>query len=380
MMSQPETTLNSPGHVLHGVTPRSEVRGYPEYSPEKEADVGAKKLVSIVIPCYNGERFLAEAIESCLRQTYRNLEIILVDDASPDNCVAIAERYAREDSRVLVIRRAQNGGVARAFNTGFNAARGDYFTRLAQDDLFREDAVEAMVRRLESQPDAGLTYCDCQRMQEDGTLLDVRMLPPPSRVLAWRNLVGVCVMWRRAVWQAIGGFDPEYDTAEDYEYWLRVSRSYPLTKCPGGPFFFGRCHEEQGSCRLAAKQEAATVKLIRKHLPANSLAGWRLRCMSLSYLSYSVATDYSISGMHFRALSRLLRSLLLWPLPFPCDERSVLSAGSLPSGEGDAGACGDSRGSGATAPRTGPTHMLRPFMRLKTLIVIVMRMLRLRRR
>ena len=84
-------------------------------------------LVSIVIPCYNGLRFLPQAIESCLRQTYRDLEVIVVDDASPDDCAAIAERYASRDDRVRVIRRPANGGVSRAFNTGFEAARGEYF-------------------------------------------------------------------------------------------------------------------------------------------------------------------------------------------------------------------------------------------------------------
>src|SRR5438477_12732943 len=85
-------------------------------------------LVSVVIPCYNGAAFLAEAIESCLRQTYRDLEIIVVDDASPDHCAEIAGRYAAADSRVRVLRRARNGGVSSALNTGFRRARGEYFS------------------------------------------------------------------------------------------------------------------------------------------------------------------------------------------------------------------------------------------------------------
>src|SRR4051794_7714636 len=103
-------------------------------------------LVSVVIPFYKGERFLAQAIESCLRQTHRELDVILVDDASPDGCAAIAERYAQRDSRVRLVRRATNGGIARAFNTGFDAARGEYLTRLAQDDLMHDDAVAIMAR------------------------------------------------------------------------------------------------------------------------------------------------------------------------------------------------------------------------------------------
>src|SRR5262249_36647073 len=118
-------------------------------------------MVSIVIPCYKGERFLAEAIESCLRQTYEPPEIIIVDHASPDSCAAIAARCAERDGRVRLVRREANGGVSRAFNTGFEAARGEFFTRLAQDDIFEPDAVARLVTGLRSGgPDAGLAYCD----------------------------------------------------------------------------------------------------------------------------------------------------------------------------------------------------------------------------
>jgi glycosyltransferase involved in cell wall biosynthesis len=92
---------------------------------------GISGLVSIVIPVYGGTRFLGEAIESCLAQTYRDIEIIVVDDASPDESAEIAEGYARRDARVRLVRRAINGGVSRAFNSGFDVARGEYLTRLA---------------------------------------------------------------------------------------------------------------------------------------------------------------------------------------------------------------------------------------------------------
>ena len=75
-------------------------------------------LVSVVIPCYKGERYLAQAIESCLRQTHRELEVIVVDDASPTPDAAIAERFAAADPRVRVVRRAENGMISRALNSG----------------------------------------------------------------------------------------------------------------------------------------------------------------------------------------------------------------------------------------------------------------------
>jgi glycosyltransferase involved in cell wall biosynthesis len=308
-----------------------------------QANHSIGKLVSVVIPCYNGARFLPEAIESCLRQTYRSVEVIVVDDASPDDCAAIAERFARQDRRVKVIRHPKNTGVSRAFNTGFHAARGSYFTRLAQDDIFREDAIEALLLHLERNPEAGLAYADGQSIDENGAIRKgPDILPDPSRVLAWRNMVGLCVMWRREVWERIGGFNPDFDSAEDHEYWLRVSRCFPLSKCPGGPYFFGRYHDNQGSILFAEKQEKANLTLVRDLMPADSLNRRLLRWRALSYIAYTTATVRTQTGNQAQALERILRSLVLWPLPYPA------------------------------------YGLTRPWIRLKTLIVILMRLVHLK--
>ena len=311
-------------------------------APNGNASHSLSPLVTVVIPCYKGERFLADAIESCLRQSHHNLEIIVVDDASPDNCAQIADQYAKNDHRLRVIRHAKNGGVSRAFNTGFNAAFGKFMVRLAQDDYFRDDTIEAMVRHLEANPAASLTYTNIQSISEDGRLLAVGTVPNESEALAWRNGVGLCVMWRREVWDKIGGFDPDYDTAEDFEYWVRASRYFALSKCPHGPYLFARIHDNQGSVRFADKQEAATIKIIGHLFPPNSFKNRLLRRRALSYNAYSAATDYSYSGVHATAFIRMIRSFVLWPIPYPRQGR-------------------------------------RPaFIPTKTLIVIVLRLLRLR--
>src|SRR5262245_52586381 len=138
----------------------------PCRSTNMDIDVATPGLVSIVIPCYNGARYVGAAIESCLRQTYSLLEVIVVDDASPDCCAEIADRYARQNGRVRVIRRGKNGGVSRAFNSGFRAARGEYYARLAQDDLFREDAIALLLQYLTDRPELGLVYADMQIVDE----------------------------------------------------------------------------------------------------------------------------------------------------------------------------------------------------------------------
>jgi glycosyltransferase involved in cell wall biosynthesis len=233
----------------------------------------APKLVSIVIPCYKGSRFLAETIESCLKQTYRDIEVIVVDDASPQNDAEIAAACADRDSRVRVVRREANGGVSRAYNSGYEVARGEYFTRLSQDDLFREDAIEIMLRHLQAAPpEVGLVYCDMQKVDENGRWLsrwnqaddpysaaphaEIASLPDESALFPTQE-VGLCVMWRRSVFEAVGPFRPRYDFAEDYDFYLRVSRKYRLAKCGDEAPFFFRCHSSNNGTVSQMQQSAA---------------------------------------------------------------------------------------------------------------------------
>lgn len=259
-------------------------------------------LVSIVIPCYGGERFLGEAIESCLAQTYRAIEVIVVDDASPDRCRQIAEQYARDDPRVRVVRRWRNGGVSRAFNTGFRVARGEFFSRLAQDDRFREDAIELMVGYLRTHPEVGLVYCDMQRIDEQGNVLGVHETADPENALIDGDRVGLCVMWPRRVWEAIGQFDPLFDAAEDYEYWLRLAKRFILGKVAREAPFFVRFHSKMGSEVYSRKQVMAALLARQIHLgkgldsggPCSTYRGaaTRQRCESLARIYWDASWIY----------------------------------------------------------------------------------------
>lgn len=83
-------------------------------------------MVSVIVPIYNVEKYLKRCIDSILNQTYKNLEIILVDDGSPDKCPQICDEYAKEDDRIIVIHN-KNGGVSSARNAGLDIAKGKYF-------------------------------------------------------------------------------------------------------------------------------------------------------------------------------------------------------------------------------------------------------------
>ena len=97
-----------------------------------------KPLVSVVVPVYNVEPYLHRCVDSILTQTYQNLEVILVDDGSPDNCSIICDEYAKLDPRIHVIHK-ENGGVSSARNAALDAARGDYVTFVDSDDYLLSD-------------------------------------------------------------------------------------------------------------------------------------------------------------------------------------------------------------------------------------------------
>lgn len=107
-----------------------------------------KTLISVVVPIYKVEKYLPQCVDSILNQTYLNLEVILVDDGSPDNCGKICDEYAAKDSRVRVIHK-KNGGLSDARNAGIDVAQGDYLAFVDSDDWLEPDTYEAMLAAME---------------------------------------------------------------------------------------------------------------------------------------------------------------------------------------------------------------------------------------
>lgn len=124
-------------------------------------------LVSIVLPAYGVAALLPKCLDSLCKQTYRNLEIIVVDDGSPDESGKIADTWARTDERITVIHQ-KNGGCANARNNGFKASRGDYIIFIDPDDYVSHDAIEVLVKAAVSD-DFQLVLCNHDDMWEDGS-------------------------------------------------------------------------------------------------------------------------------------------------------------------------------------------------------------------
>jgi cellulose synthase/poly-beta-1,6-N-acetylglucosamine synthase-like glycosyltransferase len=193
--------------------------------PETRRVYDPNQKVSIVLPVYNGESYLRQSIESCLEQSHRNIELVIVDDCSKDDSPAIIDSYARRDSRIIKIRNTRNRRLPGALNVGFAATSGDLLTWTSHDNYYAPTAVEALVRYLCTWPDVDLVYSAYHVVDDVGRIRpDVEYLPAPER-LRFKNVIGAYFLHRRNVYERIGNYREDMEYAEDYEYWVRVYKA-----------------------------------------------------------------------------------------------------------------------------------------------------------
>ena len=132
-------------------------------------------LISIIVPIYKVEEYLRKCIESIINQTYKNIEIILVDDGSPDNCPQICDEYAQKDSRIVVIHQ-KNGGLSNARNSGLNIAKGKFIGFVDGDDYIANDMYETMYNAIKDN-NAQMSICRAYNVNENGELVRDEIQP-----------------------------------------------------------------------------------------------------------------------------------------------------------------------------------------------------------
>jgi teichuronic acid biosynthesis glycosyltransferase TuaG len=184
--------------------------------------------VSIITPAYNAAQYLVETVDAALAQSFQDFELLLVDDGSTDETPALARALAERDRRIQV-RTSPNQGPAAARNTAMAMARGRFFAMLDSDDIWAPDYLARQLRLLESFPAASIVTANAINL--GGPFNDRPFWPVTSgvRTLALQDIIeqedAVCIMsvFRRDVFDTIGGFDPRFTGNEDYEFWLRAA-------------------------------------------------------------------------------------------------------------------------------------------------------------
>jgi glycosyltransferase involved in cell wall biosynthesis len=211
-------------------------------------------LVSVVVPVYNGSRYLRQALDSALGQTYRSLEVVVVDDGSTDSSPEIIASYG---SRIRPLRQP-NGGVALARNAGLRASAGDLIAFLDQDDWWLPEKVEKQVALFRADAELGLVHTGILQYSENaGAFVDSVYVTDRSprlqgrcygELLQGNAIFNSSVMIRRSVLDNSGLFDPSLagNTCQDYDLWLRIARHHTLDYIPEQLAVL-RLHGEQGT-------------------------------------------------------------------------------------------------------------------------------------
>jgi len=217
--------------------------------------------VSVIIPAYNCERYIREAIDSVLSQTYKDFELIVVNDGSQDRTAEVVKQYG---SKVRYLYQS-NSGQARAKNVGCGYAQGEYLAFLDSDDRWYPNKLDAQVKAMEKNPNVGLVYSDVDLIDEEGrliqksyltkrlsknrrklpeTAIDNHLFPFPSTVLL-----------RRELFEKAGGFDPSfYQNAEDFPLWARIYKFSEFYQLPY-PLIQRRIHGQQASRKRNRTEE-----------------------------------------------------------------------------------------------------------------------------
>src|SRR2546423_2509544 len=224
--------------------------------------------VSVILPVYNGENYVREAVESVLGQTLRDFELIVVDDGSKDSTPDIMRGC--DDARVRYVRQ-ENTGVAGAFNHGIRLARGRYISWLSHDDRFMPEKLERQVGALAGVGGPAVCYTDVQMIDSRGRVITEYRLPEHGRQEVLRNVMTcglVCmasysVLYDRRCVEEAGHYPEHWRYTQDVGMLMRLARRFPPAPVPE-PLSQGRAHEQRGV--RSEKWEREVVKFYGEHV------------------------------------------------------------------------------------------------------------------
>lgn len=302
-------------------------------------------LVSVLMTVYNGRRYLAEAIESILRQTLSDFEFIIVDDGSTDGSLDLLRTYEKQDARIRLYERP-HAGIVPAANFGLRQCRGDFVARMDSDDIATPRRFEWQVETLRSNPDAVVCGGAYELIDAAGRLLRPEWPPTDDETLQELCLLGmtpICQplsMIRKSAMDRVGEYDVVVETAEDNDMWLRLGEIGKLI-CVSEILLKYRQHAASVSevkslaqadrIRIGCEKAYARRNLERRFIspPAwrPSGAGSQYQFLlkygwwAFKYAQRRTAMIYGLKALHMRPLSReawsLLTSSIVKPMPEP---------------------------------------------------------------
>lgn len=230
-------------------------------------------FVSVIMPVYNGERYLHEAVESICNQTFRDFEFIIINDGSIDGTWVNLSKYI--DPRLILVDQDHHGLIS-ALNRGLTIARGEYIARMDSDDIAAPDRLEKQAAFLSTHPEVGILGTACRLFDANGGDLGLRQWPVRDLEIRWASLLTSpfahpTVMIRRDILIQKGlEYDPDFQAVEDYDLWTRILR-YTFGANLSEPLMLYRVHGDRVTSKYRELQlknhDGVALRSIQEQLP-----------------------------------------------------------------------------------------------------------------
>jgi len=183
-----------------------------------------KQLISIILPVFNGEDFLEETLKSIENQSYKNFEVIIINDASKDNTKEIAEKFCNRDARFKIFNNDINLKLPKSLNKGHNIAKGDLITWTSHDNILKPNFLKVLKESL-LKNNVDFVYSDYDIINCDGSLKRKHNTIKPANVL-FGNVVGASFLYKKTLFDKVGEYDVNLFLVEDYDFWLRACKEH----------------------------------------------------------------------------------------------------------------------------------------------------------
>lgn len=265
-------------------------------------------LVSIVLPTYNGEKYIRKSIESCLTQTYANLELIVVNDCSKDNTLAIINEYASKDKRIKIINNEKNKKLPLSLNTGFETATGDYFTWTSDDNFYTEGAIECLVKAITGEKDIDLVYTNYRTIDDnDNVTGEMTFGDINESFMEWKGC-GACFLYNAGVHKRNNGYDPSTVLIEDYDFFLRAYLHSSFLYLKRSDLYYYRLHASSLTGTMSDAVFDIQKIVVERRIPM-LLGKLSKRDITLLYRKYTVY--YALFKNNSKKASHFLQLLYL---------------------------------------------------------------------
>ena len=272
-------------------------------------------LVSVVIPNYNYARYLRQAIDSVLGQTYPKVEAIVIDDGSSDQSESVLRTYG---DRIRWFRQ-QRQGVSAARNRGIQESRGELIAFLDADDLWQPEKLAKQAASLQ-RPSVGMVCCGLQFISPDGQLLGTTVAGQSGQVLKeiallrWPGSPGLgsTALIRKACVDRVGLFDVGLSTSADWDFWRRLSCAFE-TEMVREPLVLYRLHRTSMHCNVDVFEHDMLRAFSRAFADPEAAAIHPLRRQCYGNLYVMLSGSYLHAGRWARSLHYAMRSILTWP-------------------------------------------------------------------